>query len=89
MPVGAVQADIADADARGGGNAEAGKVVADIGRTGDFCFHLDAGRLGGVGEDGAQRGVLGEGVGGPVSVDLDERLMVSAPIAARNSLLSQ
>src|SRR6266498_4875832 len=69
-----------DAESGGGGDAEAGEVVADVGGSGDFGFDVDPGCVGGV-EDCAESGVFGEGVGGPAGVDLGERGSGAGPRA--------
>lgn len=77
--VGSVQAEVADAESRGGGDAEVCQVVADVGRGGDLGLHLEADCLGGVEEGDAQPKVFGECVGGPAGVTLDERRPGSGP----------
>ncbi|MGH3911954.1 MAG: hypothetical protein ACRDTC_00880 [Pseudonocardiaceae bacterium] len=53
--VGGVQAGVGDAEAGGGGDAESGEVVADVGRSGDLGFDVHAEGVRGIQQGGAQQ----------------------------------
>ena len=67
--VGAVQAEVVDAETGGGGDAQPGEVVADVGRSGDLRRHLDPNHPGGVDDGGAQPGVVRQDAGEPAACD--------------------
>jgi hypothetical protein len=71
--VGAVQADVIDAEPGSGSNAQAREVVADIGRPGNLGLQRNPAFLGGVEEGPAKQGVLRQRIGRPACTGLDTR----------------
>lgn len=68
-----VQAGVGDAEAGGRGDSESCEVVADVRRTGDLGFGVDAERVRGLQQGGAQPGVGWESVERPAGGELDKR----------------